>query len=63
MSNVVALGGAIVPGPGLGITSAGAFFFAEASFGGGSVWFRTTAADWSSLGGAVLNGVGAVGLN
>jgi hypothetical protein len=63
MNNVVALGGAITPGPGLGITSASDFFFAEASFGGGSVWSRTSTADWSSLGGAVLNGVGAVGLS
>jgi hypothetical protein len=63
LSNVAALGGAITPGPGLGITSAGDFFFAEANFGGGSVWSRTTTADWADLGGAVLNGVGAVGLN
>ena len=63
MSDVVALGGAIVPGPGLGITSASDFFFAEADFGGGSIWFRTTTADWASLGGSFQNGVGAVGLN
>jgi hypothetical protein len=63
MTDVVALGGAITPGPGLGITSAGDLFFAEANFGGGSVWLRTTTADWASLGGAVQNGVGAVGLS
>jgi hypothetical protein len=37
--------------------------FAEASFGTNSVWFRTTSANWASLSGGVLNGVGAVGLN
>jgi hypothetical protein len=63
MSSVVPLGGAITPGPGLGITLGSDSFFAEANFGGGSVWFRTTTVDWASLGGRVLNGVGAVGLN
>jgi hypothetical protein len=63
LDNVTALGGAITPGPALGITSAGAFFFAEANFGGGSVWFRTTLPNWANLGGSVLNGVAAVGLD
>jgi hypothetical protein len=56
-------GGAIEPGAALGITSGADFMFAEASFGTNSVWFRTTSANWASLSGGVLNGVGAVGLN
>lgn len=56
-------GGAIEPGVALGITSGADLMFAEASFGTNSVYFRTTAADWASLGGSVLNGVGAVGLD
>jgi peptidoglycan-N-acetylglucosamine deacetylase len=62
LSDVTDEGGAIVPGPGLGITSADDFMFAEASFGSHSVWFRTPASNWVDLGGSVVNGVGAVGL-
>jgi Bacterial Ig-like domain (group 3) len=63
LSGVIAEGGAIEPGVALGITSGGAFMFAEASFGAHSVWFRTPTANWASLGGSVVNGVGAVGLD
>jgi hypothetical protein len=61
-NGVTAQGGAIEPGVALGITSGADFMFAEASFGAHSVWFRTPAASWASLGGSVRNGVGAVGL-
>jgi hypothetical protein len=56
-------GGAIEPGVALGITSGADYMFAEASFGTNSVYLRTTTVDWASLGGSVLNGVGAVGLS
>ena len=62
-NGVTAQGGDIEPGVALGITSAADFMFGEASFGANSVWFRTTTADWADLGGSVVNGVGAVGLN
>jgi hypothetical protein len=61
-SGVGAEGGAITPGVALGIDSAAAYMFAEASFGGNSVWMRTPTTTWTDLGGTVLNGVGAVGL-
>jgi hypothetical protein len=62
LSDVVPEGGAINPGTGLGITSSTGYMFAEANFGGDSVWMRTPAANWVDLGGSVVNGVGAVGM-
>ena len=62
-NGVGAQGGAIAPGVALGVDSAAAFMFAEASFGGGSVWVRTPTTTWADLGGSVLGGVGAVGFS
>lgn len=62
LSDVVAEGGAINPGTALGITSSTGYMFAEADFGGDSVWMRTTTANWTDLGGSVVHGVGAVAL-
>ncbi|MBO0886923.1 MAG: hypothetical protein J2O38_05955, partial [Acidimicrobiales bacterium] len=66
LDNVIPRGGAIAPGPGLGLIPGTDFMFAEARFGARSVWYLTPGApDWLSLGGSVSEssgGVGAVGL-
>lgn len=54
-------GGVLIDGPGLALASPTPVFVAEG--GDQAVWVRTPTAGWSSLGGRVLNGVGAVGLN
>jgi hypothetical protein len=47
----------------LAITSGADNMFAEANFGNDSVWLRAPTTNWVDLGGSVLNGVGAVGLD
>jgi hypothetical protein len=56
-------GGSIDPGVALAITSGADNMFAEANFGNDSVWLRAPTTNWVDLGGSVLNGVGAVGLD
>jgi GH25 family lysozyme M1 (1,4-beta-N-acetylmuramidase) len=53
-------GGALLGGPGLGITSTTGFFVAEGT--DQAIWVATPTTSWTSLGGVVVNGVGAVGL-
>jgi len=57
----VSLGGSLIEGPAIAAASQAPEFLVEST--NNAVWARTTASGWSSLGGAVIGGVGAAALN
>jgi hypothetical protein len=60
-STPASLGGTLTGGPAIAPASGQVEFFAEGP--GGAVYERTLTTGWTSLGGSVINGVGAVALN
>jgi large repetitive protein len=60
-SSPVSLGGTLIGGPAIAATSQQIEFFAEGT--SAAVYERTLATGWASLGGSVIGGVGAAGLN
>jgi len=57
----VSLGGSVIEGPAVAAASQAPEFLVEST--NKAVWARITASGWSSLGGAVVGGVGAAALN
>ena len=57
----VSLGGSLIGSPGVAAASRAAELLAEGS--NGAVYERTPVTGWTSLGGAVVGGVGATALN
>jgi hypothetical protein len=60
-SAATSLGGVLIDGPGIAAGAGTTEFFAEGS--NHAVWERTAASGWTSLGGVVIGGAGAVALN